>query len=541
MIRWPQTKNLIVVDLLQTNRQANQNGKSNKVTKSSLWWRVLLQNVLFLFIYGVFFGTILFRIPLPMFPGLYTQSIGFMVLFVFMQVFQLIFNLFYEDNNNLNEYLSMPFSLSELFLSKIFTILLNTLALFLLPFVLMVMLGSQAGANLIYIVLAALFNTAILMVAMIFVPFVLIHLLHKIPFYVQHKKIFTVIIYIVIFLVMFFAFYNNETDAIATENLLDPATNPIFQGFFEMFVPGLYLTGWIKLSGWLLLAGALLAYTFAKIIPELYSDSQKSSTKRKKPKAKQGQQEILAYRSKWQVFTRYQLRQIQDTTFILQMLFSKLYFPIVFILPALIDGETFSLAMLSEFSHFWGIYMLIGVVLAIVLITEISLPGVIISFDKENFDYIKAIPMSFRQYMQFKFWFAFAVEWLLGVIIIGITAFFIQVPLLVFLNIVIGYSIGVYLTTTYYYMRDYRLLNLNWNNFTELMQRGMNQFVSMIFKFVLFIVGMFGLMGLLFWLFAQNNPMLTLGISALIVVLLAGLTYGAYMYSKKKFWVKFNA
>ena len=540
MIRWKQTKDLVIVDLLQSNRQANQDGKSNKVAKSNLWWRVLLQNVLFLFIYGIFIGTLLFRIPLPMFPGLFTQSIGFMVLFVFMQVFQLIFNLFYDDNNNLSEYLSLPFSMSELFLSKMLTILLNTLALFLLPFVLMVMLGTQAGTNIIYVVLAALFNTVLLMIGMVFIPFILIHLLHKIPLYVKHKKVLTIFIYIAMFVVIFLVFYTVDSDPDGMEMVLDPPANPLFIGFFEMFVPGLFLAGWMKLSGWIVLAVVLLAYTFWKVIPELYSEGQRSPAKRKKSKAKQGKKATQPYRSKWHVFARYQLRQLQDTTFILQMLFSKLYFPFIFIAPALIDGGGFSLAMLSDFSHFWGLYMLIGVVLAIVLITEISLPGVIISFDKENFHYIKSIPMSFRQYMQFKFWFAYAVEWLLGVIIIGITAIFIKLPILVFLNVVIGYSVGTYLTTVYYYMRDYRLLNLNWSNFTELMQRGMNQFISMIFKFILFLAAMFGLMALSFWLFTQTTPMVTLGISIFILVLLAGITYGAYMYSKKKFWVKFN-
>lgn len=187
MIRFKQVKELVTVDLLQTNRQSNNGGRMSKVDKSNLKSRILLQNVLFLFIYGTFFGTMIFNVPLPEFPGLFTNSMGFMALFILLQVFQLIFNLFY-DNANLSEYLSLPFSLGELFLSKIVTILINMLSFFVIPIILFSMLGWQAGHNLFLVIPIAIVLAGLIVGAMILVPFVFIHLLHQSSFTVATKK-----------------------------------------------------------------------------------------------------------------------------------------------------------------------------------------------------------------------------------------------------------------------------------------------------------------------------------------------------------------
>ena len=369
----------------------------------------------------------------------------------------------------------------------------------------------------------------------------LIHLLHKIPLYVKYKRVATIILYLGIFALLFYMLYSNDSNMVIGETVQDTVSNPLFFAFYEIFVPGHYLSGWVTFGAWFALAAALVVYTFKGIIPTLYSDEGKAPGKRKRKKARKNKKEsTLSYRSKGQVFLRYQLRQLQDTTFIMQLFFSKLYFPFIFLAPAIIGGDGISLAFLSELSHFLGLYMLIGFVFSLVIISETSVPGVIISFDKENYHYMKSLPMSFKEYMQYKYAFAYLSEWLMGAIILGIIAFFLKPPMSVFFSLLIGLTLGTYLMTMYYYMRDHRLLNLDWHNFTELMQRGINQYIRMILTFIIFLLALFGLFALSFWLFTQNSPMLTLGISALIAFLLLLTVFGMYTYANKTFWTHFE-
>ena len=537
MMRWKQIRELVMVDLLQTNRQSNQNNKSDKVTKSSIWWRILLQNGLFLLIFTMFFGTVFFNVPLKDYPGLYTQSLGFMAVFVFFQMYQLIFNLFFDDTN-LSEFLSLPFSTSEFFVSKILTIVLNTAAFLILPFVLITMLGWQTGHNLFWVVLVALISTLIFVVVLLLVPFTLIYLLHQIPFYLRHKKVFTIIIYLFLFLGLMFFIYSNDTTQYSESGLLDSNVFPLFLGFHEIFNPESYLEGWLKVGSWGLVAAGLSFVAFKWIIPNLYSEDQAPSASQTKPKRKErGIQKTQSIR---QLLVRYQLRQLQDTSFIIQVIFAKFYFPLIIIAPMLFSEGRLDASFLSEVPALWGVFVLGGLVFSFLITGEHSVSGVIISFDKENYHYFKSLPISFLDYMKFKYWFSFCIEWVIGALILGGFVFYIQLPILFILSLFLGFTIGTYIFALYFFMRDYRLLNLDWNNFTELMQRGMNQFARIFLNFIVVIIGAVAIMGLSFWLLATNQFALTLTISIVLTLLAIAAAIGIQQYAEKKFWVHFN-
>lgn len=537
MMRWQQIKELVIVDLLQANRQSNQNSQSDKVNKANLWWRLLLQNGIFILIFVLFFGTVFFNVPLAEYPGLYTQSLSFMAIFLFFQLYQIIFNLFFDDAN-LSEYLSLPFSVGELFVSKVLTIVLNTAAFFILPFVLMILLGWQTGHSLFFVLPISLLSTLVFVLVMILIPFVLIYGLHQIPFYLRHKKIFTIVIYILLFIGLFYFIYSTETTEYVDTALLDPTPTPLFLGFYEIFIRGSYGAGWLRMGGWAFVAAALSFIAFQWLIPQLYSEEQTHPASRSKPKRQaQGTTKTHSLR---RLLVGYQLRQLQDTTFIIQMVFSKLYFPLIVIAPMLFSEGTLDVSFLAEVPTFWGIFVLIGFAFSFLTTGEISVSGVIISFDKENYHYFKSLPLSFLKYMQFKFWFSFFIEWLIGGFIISAIAFYIHLPLFFYLSTLFGFTLGTFAFALFYFMRDYRLLNLDWNHFTELMQRGINQFVRFFISFLLIIVGMIAIMSLSFWLLANNQQTLTITISTLITVVVILVAIGMYQYAKRKFWIHFN-
>jgi len=537
MMRFSHIKSLVEVDLLQSNRQMSTGDRAQDMKKKNIYWRLLLQNGGVIFLFVILFGALISNVPLAEFPGLFSETIGFMIIFSMLQIYQLIYSLFYDDAN-LSAHLSLPYSLRELFTSKTVTIFLTTFAYFVSPFVLMILLGWQTDHSLFFSIPVSLLSTALIMAGTVLTIFLVLHLLHQWSFFRKHKKIFMIGIYILFFIFIFTSIYSNDVgEAVPGGGLVDSEINPLFVGFHEIFIPGLRLSGWLKISLWLLVVIIFGFMVFKWVIPQLYFDEDEPVSQTKTPKKTEAS---YALKPKWQVFVKYQLRQLMDTTLILQMLFSKFYIPLIMIAPLLFGDEMLDLSVLEMIPHLWGAYLIIGIALSFIMITETSISGVIISFDKENYHYLQSLPLSFRGYLKLKFYFAFLIEWLLGAALILGMSLYIGAPITAVLLLLIGYTIGTYVNSLYYYMRDYRLLDLTWNNFNELMQRGISQALRIFLQLIIIFIGVFAIGAFLFWfvLVVQETTRLLISIGMVVVALL--LIFGFYYYAKKKFWSQFN-
>jgi len=536
-MRFKRIKSLVEVDLLQTNRQMSTNDRAQKMKKKNVYWRMLLQNGAVILLFIFLFGALVSNVPLADFPGIFSETIGFMMIFSMLQIYQIVYSLFYDDAN-LSAHLSLPFSLRELFTSKIITIFLNTFAYFVSPFVLIVLLGQQTGHSLFFSIPVGLLSTLLIMMGTILGIFLALHLLHQWSFFRKYKRIFMIGIYILFFVIIFATIYGNDTaEVVPGAALADSEVNPLFVGFHEIFIPGMGLNGWFKVGLWALVVLIFSYVVFKWVIPELYfSEEEPVST----PKTKTKSETSHSLKPKWQVFLKYQLRQLTDTTLILQMLFSKFYLPIIMIGPVLFNDATADLSILEMIPHLWGAYLIIGLVLSLVMITETSISGVIISFDKENYHYLKSLPLSFRGYLKYKFIFAFLFEWLLGALLILGVSVYIGIPVIGILLLLVGYTVGTYINSLYYYMRDYRLLDLEWSNFNELMQRGMSQAARIFLQFIIIFIGAFAIFAFLFWFVFVISDSMRLFISIGTIIVLSLLAFGVYYYAENKFWSQFN-
>jgi len=537
-MRFSHIKSLVEVDLLQSNRQMSTGDRAQGMKKKNIYWRLLLQNGAVILLFVFLFGALISNVPLAEFPGIFSETIGFMIIFSMLQIYQLIYSLFYDDAN-LSAHLSLPYSLTELFTSKTVTIFLTTFAYFVSPLVLIVLLGWQTGHSLFFSIPVGLLSTALIMAGTVLTIFLVLHFLHQWSFFKNHKKIFMIGIYILFFVFIFTSIYSNDVgEAVPGARLMDSEINPLFVGFHEIFIPGLRLNGWLKIGLWLFVVLLFAYMVFKWVIPQLYFDDDQPVSK---TRTKKQAETSYSLKPKWQVFVKYQLRQLTDTTLILQMLFSKFYIPFIMIAPVLFNDAMLDLSILEMVPHLWGTYLIVGLTLSFIMITETSISGVIISFDKENFNHLQSLPLSFRGYLKLKFYFAFLIEWLLGAALILGVSIYIGVPVLAVLLLLVGYTIGTYANSLYYYMRDYRLLDLTWNNFNELMQRGISQAVRIFLQIIIIFIGIFAIGAFLFWfvLGIQETTRLLISIGTVVVSLL--IAFGFYHYAKKKFWSQFNA
>lgn len=538
-MRFRHIMSLVEVDLLQTNRQKNSNNnQSQKMQKKNIYWRVLLQNALVIAMFIFIFGSMIFNLPLADFPGIFTETIGFMILFSMLQIYQIIYSMFY-GNANLSAYLSLPFSLSELFFAKILTIFLTTFAYFIMPFILVTMLGVQTGHSLLLAAPIGLLSMLLIMLGTILLILVILHILHQFSFFRKYNKVFMILIYILFFVVLLTSIYGNDSDIVPGMALIDSQINSLFIGFHEVLMPGMQLNGLFKIGLWLVGIFILSYFTYNWIIPQLYFEDNQVQTSQKK-KTDHKAADPLSTQSKWKVFSKYQLRQLGDTSLIIQMLFSKYYLPFIMIASFLFTGDPIDLSMLKVVPHLWGAFLIIGAGLGSLMVTETSVSGVIISFDKENFHYIQSMPLSFKGYLKFKFFFAFCIEWVLGAIAIIALGIYLGTGILPIIGILAGFTIGTYATSLYYFMRDYRLLDLNWNNFTELMQRGLSQGIRIFIQLFVIIIGSILIMAFLFLFIFILSDQIRLMLSIVILLVLVILGFGFYKYAESKFWSQFN-
>src|SRR5699024_2094380 len=129
---------------------------------------------------------------------------------------------------------------------------------------------------------------------------------------------------------------------------------------------------------------------------------------------------------------------------------------------------------------------------------------------------------------------------MISAIVILCVVLYLKIPFLASFLIFMGYTITTYIMSLYYYMRDYRLLNLSWNNFNELMQRGVSQVLRIVIQLVTIIIGVLVILGFVFWFAFIIEDMTRLFISAGVTIALLALTIGFNKYVERKFWSKFN-
>lgn len=535
-MRFNSIKALVEADLLQANRKSITGESSKKMQKKNIYGRVLLQNLLMIGLFAFIFGSLIFTLPLAHFPGVFTETIGIMLAFALLQVFQLIYGMFYDDSQ-LSTYLSLPFSMGELFTSKIVAILLTTIAYFMTPLILITLLGWQTGHSYLMTLLIALFSTFLLIAAVIMGTLLAFHLLHQWHVFRKNKRFFIIGIYLVLFGVLITNMYSAGYDSGLGMEIVDSSVNPILVGFHEIFITGQRLDGWLKVALWLAAVIGMSLTVFKWVIPELYFGQDEP---KKKKTSTQTKTSSLTSTSKMKVLIQYQIKQLADTTLILQMLFSKIYFPFIIIAPFIIGESSLDLSILSTIPHLWAVYMIVGLAIGHMMSNESSISGVIISFDKENYHYMKSLPLSFRGYLKFKFYFAFVAEWVMSAIVIVGLAIYLGLDFVPLLFVLSGYSIGTYAMTLYYFMRDYRLLDLTWSNFSELMQRGVSQIARVLMQFVTILIGVLLLGGFIFWFVVVLPESTRFILSFGIVFLFLLAPFAIHRYAEKKFWSQFN-
>ncbi|WHA08834.1 ABC transporter [Enterococcus montenegrensis] len=522
MVMSKQLKSLIATSLRYANPQATDRlrKKGRKNLSQAIINQYLLSGLVFLAVYG----SMLFMTDFAKMPGTFTYFAMLFFLLGLSQGVSIIYNIFFESKD-LGSYLPLPFKQSQIFIAKNIVVALSVVP-FIIPLLILFFLTSLKSK--LNIVLAGVISS-LLFIVVLLILFAICSLIvfgiTKTKVFQKHKKLMTtLLLWVTMALVIIGIMLMNQDTAdsyVADRNIILPML-PLFHITHAPF-SGEGLISIVGVVGFLLILAFLVKW---QILPQLYEQvTNISSTEqvvRRKHKKNQNLQQILR---------RYNFELVKNPSLITQVLSSSLVFPVVFIATFALNG---SLSLRDLPLKYVGVAFFGGIVLALITINQTSFVGNLISLDGENYTYMQTLPVSRKEYLVAKFKTGLLIQGGITLILSLATGLVLQGSLFFIVSFVLGSLLGTLLLSQFYFVRDYRLLLVDWTNFTQLFLRGSGR-VGLIFM-------MWGSMILGAVLIGGYVALLNLIDATLVnaVVALGIIAVGLWLmyYYRRNFWQK---
>lgn len=506
----------------QATNKARKSGKHGARLTRSIVNQYILSGVIFLAIYGL----TMFAIDFSQMPGFFTYYVALFGIIAFSQGISAIYNVFFESRD-LVGYLPLPFRQVDIFIAKIIIVAITIIPFALPVLIVFIMAGMRSG---IFVVLAVLLAVVLfvlyLSLVFSFCSFIVFGLTRT-KFFKKHKQLVTTLLLVVSVgvAVVGILLMNSQTDSLG---MVDRGTISAFLPFFYVMTQPFSLVAILSLGGLLglnLLSFYLIKITLLSKMYEQLLDAAPgvSATKRTHKPNQNLRQLLFSYNS----------QLIRDPNLIMQVFSNSILMPMIFIIAFAVTGQI-NLNFLGM--EYLGVCFTVGIALATLSVNPMSFVANIISLDKENFLFIRSLPLSMINYLKEKFRFASSLQLVINAVIVVAMGIFFHLPFILLVSALLGNIIATYLLSLRYFARDYRLLLLDWTNISQLFTRGAGNtglvFLMMgsIFLNVLLIaLYVVGVMMYSFWWI--NGPV--------FILLIIGCV-SWYLYYQRNFWQRFD-
>lgn len=519
-----QLKALIAVSLRYSNPQVTDRlrKKGRKNLSQAIINQYLLSGLVFLAVYG----SMLFMTNFAKMPGTFTYFATLFSLLGLSQGVSVIYNIFFESKD-LGSYLPLPFKQSQIFIAKNIVVALSVVP-FIIPLLVLFFLTSlKSGLNIIL----ALFISVALFIVVLLILFAVCSLivfgLSRTKVFQKHKKLMTtLLLWVTMGLVIIGIMFMNQDTAdsyVTDRNIILPML-PLFHITHAPFSS----TGLLSIVGIIVLLLILAFLVKWQILPQLYEQvTNISSTEQVVRRVHKKNQNLQ------QVLRRYNFELVKNPSLITQVLSSSLVFPVVFIATFAMNGD---LSLKDLPIKFAGVAFFCGLVLALMTINQTSFVGNLISLDGENYTYMQTLPISRKDYLVEKFKAGLLIQGGITLILALVAGVVLKASLLFILAFVIGAILGTILLSQFYFVRDYRLLLVDWTNFSQLFLRGSGRVGLIFMMWGSMIVGALLIGGYVLLLNLVNATLVNGVVAAAIVIVSFGFIY----YYRHNFWQKLD-
>ncbi|WP_159582952.1 ABC transporter permease [Streptococcus halichoeri] len=537
MIRWSIIWELIKINILYSNpsalhslrRKQEKKPKENFHAYASMLRGQAFLSLSFLLVYIYMFMGVNFK----HYPGYFSFYLALFFVMATVSCFTAMYSVFY-DSRDIKGYVPLPIRPVEIYLAKVVASL-GMGTLFLMPlFPLFIIAYWQMLAGPLAIFLA-LMMFAIILGSSLVLSLILTALVGHIIVRSRHRKLIaTALIFFsslgAFGLLLYLNIVNTQRMAVGVQ-LSDQPLVPYFAGFYHVVQAPLSQASLLHFWAPLALTFALAAYLYWKVIPNYYNEALYQQKQSAKKPSKSNWQTITNKDHLAMVWFKHHVATVQDPTLLSQTFLLPLFMLVSLFMPLFMNARTIGHFITADY---FGAAALAGITVGGITTLPTTFVGVGISLEKENFNYIKSLPVSMKSFLQGKFFSLLLLQ--IGVpvllfLILEVSLFHFNAP--IFLSFMLAYLLSSALMGQIFYRRDYKNLNLNWQNVTELFTQQGNQWLFMGIMLGAVLIGG-GLLGGVVMLSIVTQQ--TLLINSLTILLMLGIAIAVQLFLHHKFW-----
>ena len=509
-----------------------QKQEKNPLKKIDIPKKILRSQLMIGLIYIAFFGLLnSFVNPIGENPVLFANMISIFSAFTFSQSFIAFYNVFYESKD-LTSYRPYAFREVEIILGKAISVMMVAL-MGLGPIIAyFIVLPIQYGKDFWYTIPLMIINCFILLVFLGVFIFTLVHYLTSLSVFKKYKNIISNILlgFVSIFSgLLYILISNHNMVSILTKQ--ERAFIPPFEAFYAMILHPLSLDGMIGYIGWIGITVLLLVNIYYKVLPTFYEKAMEVSS-------------IQQYSKRVRSFTldnfsklvrKYHIQLIKEGSIIVQGIIAPSILPYLMLLPMIFGIMREGIPVREFFTfRFLLSYLLFALLFAITNSIGNSLTSIGFSLERDNFEYLKVLPIDMKKYAREKFKVLFLTQSSVPILSLSIVLLVLRMPVLLVLTIIFTWFSISFGLSAWGFERDYRLRVTNWSNIVELQSRG-NKFLLGFLMFILFM--------LLILCIAVSFPIIhflpetigyLIGAAAFIILNGLGLFFGEFYLRKLK-------
>lgn len=489
-------------------------------------------------IFSAVFGILLKLTDIKNQPENFGIYAFFFTLVTFLQGFLVVFNVFYESKD-IEGYRPVPVTMAEVILGKSITVVMGTL-FYLLPLVVIFfVMPFMVAPNILIAVFFAILNIIIIPMAVLMFAFVLVNAIAATAVFQKHKKAVSTILTGMISLILGVSFLALNPNLFVYQFLKNNAKlfqpfiqimrfeeNPISSGSLVYIVPWIaaiilsliYIRKVVLTDLYDLISGNIISKNImqnndkAAEYAELATDGNMDIEEKEEYGKGMGRKAVSFKR----LLFKYNLGLLVDTTILFQFLITP-----QIIRPLIIFGSIFQLLKDTDGEVIDVKFILVAAVVGIfyAFSTSGTLHFIIISLDRENFNFIRSLPMDFCEYMMYKFWFAFFIQDIIPVIFLIGISLWMKLPIYMILILIITFLLTSLNLCHRYFKSDYNYLDVNWQSVTQLASRGGGNAERILVFFAVTILGVICTAAAFYISMRISDEMIIISTVCLVIVL----------------------
>ncbi|WP_105106405.1 permease [Streptococcus suis] len=468
---------LVKINILYSNPQllasVKKKQNKNKDGRFSAYRSILIQQGFLVLMMAILYSVFFLGIDYKRSTGFFSLQLAQFAILATVYGFTGFFTVFY-DSKDTKLYLPLPLKASEVFIAK-FLSAQGMVLPFLIPCLsLLIITYWQIGGP--AFALFALPSFILLWFLVNLLNMIFMHFIGEILTKSPHKTTISTILLTGSSLVSMGALMflqSQQTVSLQSDGFVQFPELPLFVGFHYIISQPISLGTVINLILPIFFMLGLVHFAFKTVIPNYFQQVlaiDTASSKRKVGKPRKLPQNLN------QALIKHHLSTLNDSNLMVQTFLQSLVLGVA-LLPSIskiTEGD--GLGVLSW--EYFGIALLAGFLLGSMFAGSTTFIGTAMSLEKENYHFIRTLPINFKQFTIQKFWVIAAVQFILPTLLyLALALFVLKVNAVLTLFFGLGILVSALLTGQIYYWRDQRLLMLNWQNSNQLFGRGAGQWL----------------------------------------------------------------